>query len=168
MLTPTVILIVLALLAATTATAARPHPNPRVDTAQRLNRALAGTPMHGLGWILEAEGRRAGVHPAFIAAVAGVESSFGAAHCTQNTYWVFGLGSCARSWTPPYFTSWRQAIRYQARFLHDRWIAKGARDPWTIGRTYCPPCGNRWGDKIAHFMGRLGFPAAVTYRKGAA
>lgn len=142
------------------------HAGQRSDTARKLDAGLAGTPMHGLGWILEAEGHRAGVHPAFIAAVAGVESSYGAAHCTQSRYWVFGLGSCARAWTPPYFRSWRQAIRYQARFLRDRWIRRGADDPWTIGRTYCPPCGNRWGDEIARHMRRMGFRPVVTYQKG--
>lgn len=148
------------LLAATTATAARPHPNPRVDTAQQLNRGLAGTPMAGLGWILEAEGHRAGVHPAFIAAAAGLESAWGRLACHGNPYNAWGLGSCGRSWTPPTFPTWRAAIRYYARFIRQRWPS--ARTPYDL-HGYCECGAQAWGSRVAWNMDRLGFPAIVRY-----
>lgn len=147
--------ITLALALAAPAADAAPGPHARL--AQQLNRGLAATPMRGLGYILEAEGRRYGVHPGFVAAVAAVETSYGAAMCLPFNAW--GISSCGRAWRAPTFRSWRDGIRYASRFLAERWLRRGVSSPWAIGRTYCPPCGDRWGDRVAWFMRRLGFPA---------
>lgn len=136
------------------------HAGDRSDTARQLNAGLAGTPMRGLGYILEAEGRRAGVHPAFIAAAAGLESAWGRLACRDNPYNAWGLGSCDRAWKVPHFRTWRQAIRYYARFIRDRWPS--ARTPYDL-HGYCQ-CGTRsWGSRVAWNMDRLGFPAHVRY-----
>lgn len=140
------------------------HAGKRSDVAQRLNRGLAGTPMQGTGWKLEHAAHRHNVSPYLIAAIAGVESSYGRVHCRQSRYWVFGLGSCGRNWTPPLFRSWGHAYDYMARFLRDRWISRGASSATSIGYTYCPPCGSRWGAAVDWHMSRLGWPTRVTYR----
>lgn len=151
----------LTLLAAPIAQAKR--VNPRVETARTLNRGLAGTPMARTGWKLEAAAYRYRVSPYFIAAIAGVESSYGAAHCSQSRYWVFGLGSCGRSWTPPVFRTWGHTYMYFAKFLRDRWLSRGITSATAIGYTFCPPCGARWGAKIAEHLAARGWPPGVIY-----
>lgn len=148
-------LTLLALLIANCATA---KGGIRHDTARKLNRNLAGTPLAGTGWLLENEGHRHGVHPAFIAAVAGLESAWGRLPCTHNPKNVWGLGSCDRAWQVPHFTTWRQAIRYFARFIRQRWPS--ARTPYDL-HGYCQ-CGS-WGSRVAWNMDRLGFPPVVRY-----
>ncbi|MCR4339124.1 MAG: hypothetical protein NUW01_04460 [Gemmatimonadaceae bacterium] len=157
----TLILLCFLLLALTATSVASARGNP---TAAALNRGLARTPMRGLGQVLDEEGRRANVSPYLIAAIAGLESSYGAHPCRSNTRNVWGLASCKRGYGIPFFASWRQAIRFQAQLLRRGWLAKGVRDVYTIGRSYCPPCGNGWGAKVAWFMRSLGGSVRVTYR----
>ncbi|MCR4340685.1 MAG: hypothetical protein NUW01_12460, partial [Gemmatimonadaceae bacterium] len=129
-----------------------------------LNRGLARTPLHGLGKVLDEEGRRQNVSPYLIAAIAGLESSFGKYPCRSNPKNVWGLASCKSGYGIPFFRSWRQAIRFQAELLRDGWLSRGVRDVYTIGRSYCPPCGNGWGAKVGWLMRSLGGPTRVTYR----
>lgn len=132
----------------------------RSDVARQLNANLAGTPMAGLGYILEAEGHRGNVHPAFIAAAAGLESAWGRIPCRGNELNVWGLGSCDRAWQVPHFRSWRHAIRYYARFIRQRWPS--ARTPYDLPG-YCE-CGSAsWGSRVAWNMDRLGFAPQVRY-----
>lgn len=100
-----------------------------------------------------------------MAAIAGVESSYGRAACRGNRFNVWGLGSCGRSWSPPVFSSWWAAADYYARFLRDRWLDRGVRTATAIGITYCPPCGSRWGTAVEWHMTRAGWPTTVTYMK---
>ena len=161
----TVTLAALLVLALASAASARgstlvPQSSPRVE----LNRGLAHTPLRGLGAILDEEGRRQNVSPYLIAAIAGLESSYGLHPCRSNPRNVWGLASCKRGYGIPYFTSWRQAIRFQAGLLRRGWLSKGVRDVYTIGSSYCPPCGNGWGAKVGWLMRSLGGPVRVTYR----
>lgn len=137
-------------------------PGPRASVALKLNRGLRGTPMRGLGFLLEREGRRAGVHPAFIAGVAGVESSYGAAMCLPYNAW--GISSCGNAWRAPTFGSWREGIRYAARFFKRQWPS--ARSPWDFHGYCVDRYGNdcpTWPGKVAANMRRLGFGATVSY-----
>ena len=139
----------------------RASAGDRSQVAQKLNRGLAGTPMHGLGWILEAEGHRHGISPYFMAAVAATESSLGRASCRNNRKNVWGLASCTNMWHVPYFETWREAIRFYARFLASRWPS--ARSPYEYyGYAACDRC---WGSKTAYWMGRL-FGVAPETRYG--
>lgn len=152
-----------ALIALLTLTAAaeakRPHHNHRFQVAAQLNRGLSGTPMANTGFALEAAGWRWHVHPALIAAIAGTESSFGAAACSGNPRNAFGLSSCGSGWSVPYFHSWRQAYQFMGRFLSSRWPS--ARTPWDYhGYAACSSC---WGTHTAQWMNHLGFPATVRY-----
>ena len=128
----------------------------------KLNAGLAGTPMKGTGIVLERAGWREHVHPAFMAAVAGVESAWGRLYCQRFNAW--GLGSCPLLWHPPTFRSWAEAYDYYARFLRDRWPS--ARKPSDF-HGYCrTPSGAdcpTWPSSVAWNMDRLGFPPTVTY-----
>ncbi len=128
-------------------------------TAVKLNRALAGTPMAGTGFALVTESRRYRLNPALIAAIAGTESSYGAAACQSNRFNAFGLSSCGSGWLVPRFQSWREAYRFMAKFLTERWPF--AKSPYDLhGYAACDDC---WGRKTAAHMLELGFPATTRW-----
>jgi len=126
---------------------------------RQLNDGLAGTPMAGLGVVLEREGRKHGVSPFFMAAAAGTESSFGAAPCSNNRKNVWGLAACDGRWHVPYFNSWQEAIGFYARFLSSRWPS--ARTPYDYHRyAACTPC---WGRKTSLHMSRFNVGNSTRY-----
>ncbi len=136
------------------------------DVIRRLQRGLAGTPMAGSERELEAAGRAYHVHPAFIAAIAGTESTFGEAACASNRYNAFGLSSCGSGWSVPNFQSWGEAYRFMAAFLtgHTR-VTRG----WPGARTTYDYKGyaansRSWGAKCAYWMqARFGLGNTVYY-----
>jgi hypothetical protein len=116
--------------------------------------------MRGTGFALVTEAKQWNIHPALIAAIAGTESSYGAAACRNQPYNAYGLASCGTSWRVPYFASWRDSFRFMARFLATRW--PGAHTPWDLrGYAACDSC---WAAKVAWHMRRLGFPATARWR----
>lgn len=125
-----------------------------------LERGLRGTPMAGTSKTLEKWGRRFGVSPYFMVAVAATESSIGHAACSNNRYNVWGLASCNSSWYVPPFRSWDEAIRFYANFLAKRW--PGHSTPYSFaGYAACDAC---WGRKVSEWMGHLfGVPAVTRY-----
>lgn len=132
----------------------------RADMWRRLNRGLNGTPMEGTGKDLEQAGRRYHVHPAFIAAIAGTESSFGAAPCSSNRFNAYGLANCQGIWSVPAFRSWADSYLFMARFLSSRW--PHARTTYDFhGYAACDDC---WGRKTAeHMRARFGVGSSVVY-----
>ncbi len=132
----------------------------RVAMWRRLDAGLDGTPMGGTGRDLEAAGRRYGIHPAFIAAIAGTESSFGAAPCASNRFNAYGLANCGSIWGVPAFRSWRDSYLFMGRFLSSRW--PGARTPFDFhGYAACSSC---WGSKTEWWMrARFGVGPEVRY-----
>lgn len=123
---------------------------------KQLRHGLQGTPLASIIETLEETGRKWNVNPVFVASIAGVESSFGAAACGGNAW---GIGSCSTG-----FATFAEGGRYTTRMLRASYINHGLRDPWSIGRVYCPPCRNGWGDKVIWFMKyRFGASVSVTY-----
>lgn len=121
---------------------------------------MRGTPMAGTGILLERHGRRHGVSPYFMVAVAATESSIGVAACRNNRRNVWGLASCVNSWPVPYFETWDEAIAFYARFLASRW--PGHSTPYSFrGYAACSEC---WARKVSYWMGALfGVPARTVY-----
>lgn len=164
-MTLTLIAALVATYAASAATHHRkPHHSRGYLLAVQLNRALASTPMRGTGWALATEGRAAGVHPAFIAAVAGKESSYGAQPCRANRMNVWGLSSCRRGWAVPQFRTWRQAIRFFAHWFQSRFAY--ARTPYDV-HGYCvtgsgADCPS-WAADVAYRMRALGFAPSTRW-----
>lgn len=159
----TTLIVLLAILILTTAAyAATPKriSPARQNVVKQLNAGLAGTPMQGTGKQLEAAGWKHRVHPAFMAAAAGLESAWGRLACNGNRWNLWGLGSCNRYWRVPYFATPGQAFDYYARFLRTRW--PNARSPYDF-HGYCE-CGTRsWGSRVSWNMDRLGFGSSVRY-----
>ncbi len=130
----------------------------RASTWRRLEQGLAGSPMAGTARELEAAGRRHGVSPYFIAAIAATESSLGAAMCGNFNAW--GLGNCTGIWNVPAFRSWGEAYDYMARFLKGRWPS--ARTTYDFGGYAA--CSSCWGAKTESHMRRLfGVSNSVRY-----
>lgn len=126
---------------------------------RRLRIGLTSTPMAGS----ERELLRAGLHwhiaPEFIAAIAGTESSFGAAACSNNRYNAFGLSSCGAGWHVPPFQSWKEAYEFMGRFLTSRW--PNARTTYDYhGYAACSSC---WGAKTESQMRRFGVNNSVRF-----
>jgi len=109
---------------------------------------------------LEQQGRRFGVSPFFMAAVAATESSLGRAACANNRFNVWGLANCDGRWHVPSFGSWDEAVAFYARFLSSRWPS--ATSPYHYrGYAACDDC---WGRKTASWMRSLfGVPPITTY-----
>lgn len=104
--------------------------------------------MHDTGRELEAAGRKHGVSPFFIAAIAGTESGFARQPCYPNTRNAWGLSSCTSGWHVPWFATWAAAYNFMAKFLHERW--PNASSPYDYhGYAACSSC---WGAKTAYWM----------------
>jgi len=131
----------------------------RERVVKALDATLAGTPMQHTGRALEAAGWKQGVHPAFIAAIAGTESSYGRIACRNARYNAFGLASCGSSWRVPYFPTWSSAYTFMAKFLTSRWPR--ATSPYDyFGYAACSSC---WGRATAWHMERFGLGTSVRY-----
>lgn len=145
-----------------------PQVRRQRSVIERLDRFLAPYPMRGLGRTLERVGRREGVSPFFIVAVAGKESTFGLASCGLGGRNVWGLGACGSAWSPPSFDTWGEAIRFFARFVQGRTsVYRGwpsARTPWDF-HGYCSGCESSWASGVSRFMAMMGEQRAeVRYR----
>jgi len=131
----------------------------RERVVKALDATLAGTPMQRTGRELEAAGWKHHVHPAFIAAIAGTESSYGRLACRNARYNAFGLASCGSSWRVPYFPTWSSAYTFMAKFLTSRWPR--ATSPYHYyGYAACSSC---WGRATAYHMERFGLGTNVRY-----
>lgn len=107
--------------------------------------------MQGTEKELEQAGRRYGISPYFIAAIAATESTLGAHACGPHGYNAWGLANCDGRWDVPTFNSWEEAYLYMGRFLSQRWPT--AIDPYDyVGYAKCSSC---WGDATANHMRRL-------------
>lgn len=133
--------------------------SPRYLTAAKLNRGLAGTPLHGLGFKLEAAGYRWKISPFFMAAISATESSLGRELCNNNPKNIWGLASCTNSWPVPYFETWREAFHFFGRFLVKTW--PGARTPHDF---HGYAASSTWAYKTTYFMRALfGVGPSVRY-----
>ena len=127
---------------------------------RRLQNGLSGTRMDGSAGPLEAIARKWGVSPYFIAAIAGTESSFGAAACSGNPFNAYGLSSCTTGWSVPYFKSWAESYEFMGRFLTSRWPS--ARTTYDF-HGYAASSSS-WGAKCAFWMRvKFGVGNTVSY-----
>ena len=140
--------------------ACRHQKETHEDVIVQLESGLARTPMAGTGRDLFAAARKFRISPFFIAAIAGTESSFGAASCRGNPYNAFGLASCGSSWNVPYFPTWKHAYLFMGKFLTDRWPSASTTYHY-YGYAACSSC---WGAKTAmHMRSRFGVDNGVRW-----
>ena len=130
------------------------------DDLRRLRAGLTGTHMAGSERALEAAGRHWGISPYFIAAIAGTESSFGAASCAGAPFNAYGLASCGSSWHVPSFSSWGDSYEFMGEFLTSRWPHATTTYSYS-GYASCSSC---WGAKTAYWMkAKFGMGPSVSY-----
>jgi hypothetical protein len=122
------------------------HANDEV--LRKLRIGLSGTPMAGTERELEAAGKRWHVSPFFIAAIAGTESSFGAAACSGNPKNAYGLSSCTSGWRVPYFRSWAESYEFMGEFLTSRWPSSRT----TYNYNGYAANSQAWGAKCEYWM----------------
>jgi hypothetical protein len=109
--------------------------------------------MEGTGEIIVNQSEKYDINPYFVVAVAGKESSLGAAACSKNRKNVWGLGACGRVWSVPRFKNWIQAINYFVRFIDRLW--PNAQTPFQF-YGYCNGCETEWGNDVAGYMRNMG------------
>ena len=115
--------------------------------ADNIDRALRAysSPLAGHGATFVREGHRYHVAPELVAAIAGVESTFGRAACGFNAW---GVASCQGV----RFASWPDGIAYVSRLVRERYLDSGIVSLHAIGRVYCPPCGPKWASDVSWLM----------------
>lgn len=133
-------------------------------TAAQIDRYLKGkgSPLSGYGKSFVSAGRRYGVSPALLVAIAGAESSFGKIESGTNN--SFG-------WGPGYdFASREAGINAVAKGLKQNYLNKGLRSIAAIGAKYAPgkaandPTGlnSHWTKNVTQFYKELGAGGALT------
>ena len=114
--------------------ASKQSHSQRFRVVQKLKRGLRGTPLAPHAFRLESEGWRWNINPFLVAAIAGTESSFGAAACGGNAW---GIAACGIS-----FGSFGEGIRYTTRLLRTNYLNLGYRTLDRVGSRYAA-CGSR-------------------------
>lgn len=148
------VLTLAAIPAETAAAAAPPKHSPRFLNARRLNAGLAGTPLAGYGFDFEAAGWRYNVNPFFVAAIAGTESSFGAAACGGNAW---GIASCGMT-----FPTFHEGLWYTTKLLREHYLGKGLLTLVAVGTKYAA-CGTCWAASTERHMRRFSAAPPLTY-----
>jgi hypothetical protein len=124
------------------------------------------SPMTGSGAAFVAEGRAHGVDPAFLVAITGAETSFGALlysengdQCTYNAFnWFYGA-----TWPQSDFGSWDEAIARVAEGLSGSlYYGSGLYSVLAIAPRYCPDGTDNWINNVSSFMTQLGGDPADT------
>jgi hypothetical protein len=127
----------------------------RYRVVQRLQKGLRGTPLAPQAFRLESEGWRWNINPFLVAAIAGTESSFGAAACGGNAW---GIGNCGFS-----FASFGDGVTYATRLLRTGYLNLGYVTLDRVGARYAA-CGSCWAEKTGWFMrARFDSPLTLTY-----
>lgn len=84
-----------------------------------------------------------------LVAISGVESTFGKFYL-DDTYNAYGWGGGLIK-----FSSWPEGIASISADLKTKYVDKGAKDIYQIGRIYCPPNSANWSSKVQYFMDKI-------------
>lgn len=138
--------------------------------AQQIDRYLKskGSPLAGYGRRFVAAGRRNGVDPRLLVAIAGQETSFATYKPSQAIRNAWGWGPHIK------FPSWGAGIDEIARGLRSGYLDQGLRTIPQIGKKWAPigaendPTGlnNNWAKGVSRFYGELGGQVEVGPQAG--
>ncbi len=149
------------------ATRSRPGPptwpwNPVPIEAGALDAFLAqrGSPLAGLGTALLEAGWRYNVDPRLLVAIAGADTSFGRALCTDYNAWNWFWWE----WCNSPFESWEQALDEVARGLRLYYLDAGLTDVDMIANRYGPlddprdtlGLNRHWPTNVTRYIEQLG------------
>ena len=119
------------------------------------------SPLAGLGSVFVAEGKRNGINPALLVAIAGAESSFGKANSGSHNAWGWGPGRD--------FPSWQAAISAIASGLRTGYFNEGRTTIQQIGAKWAPQgaandptnLNSNWVENVRKFYRELGAGSPV-------
>jgi len=133
-------------------------PNFPVEIADaRVSKLKAYLESHGSPLASEAEhfiaeADRLGLDWKLVAAISGVESTFGK-HIPQNSYNCWGWGIFTGASDGIHFASWKDGITTVSEGLKHNYVDKGASSVEQIGRIYA--ASPTWSTKVRFFLQRI-------------
>lgn len=135
-----------------------------IPSLAQFKKGLAGTPMASEAAAIYSVARRNGVNPAFVAGLAGAESSFGSAGYARGTHNPYGYGVHSGF----KYKSYAQATDAMTRSLHGGlYYGAGIRDINGVINKYTPSSdGNNPTAHVAHIKAlgsRTGGDASVVF-----
>lgn len=113
------------------------------------------SPLAGYGAAFVRAGRKYGVNPALMVAIAGAESSFGRYNSGAHNAWGWGPGID--------FPSWQAGIEAIAKGLRQNYLGQGLRTVKQIGSKWAPAgaandptnLNSHWTSNVEKFFGQL-------------
>lgn len=90
---------------------------------------------------------------AIVAAIAGVESTFGK-HVPKNSYNAWGWGIPTGSQSGIGFSDWEDGIGIVSQGLKEKYMDNGATNLASIGKIYAPPS-TTWAHNVEFFMNQI-------------
>ena len=123
----------------------------RSDKLETFLRAF-DSPLSGEAEHFVSEADRVGIDWRFVAAIAGVESTFGK-HIPNGSYnaWGWGIPTGAQSGLA--FSSWKEAITAVSEGLRFNYLDRGAQTVEQIGRIYA--ASPRWAGNVRYFLEKI-------------
>ncbi len=114
--------------------------------------ASHNSPLAGVANVFVREADEHGLDWKFVAAIAGVESTFGK-HTPQHSFnaWGWGIPTGAQSGVG--FTGWEEGIATVSEGLKTNYIDRGATSIEAIGRIYA--ASPAWAAKVRFFMDKI-------------
>lgn len=88
-----------------------------------------------------------------VAAIAGVESTFGK-RIPKNSYNAWGWGIPTGKQSGIGFTDWEDGIATVSKGLKENYMDRGATNLASIGRIYAPPS-TTWAGNVQYFMNEI-------------
>ncbi|MBI4130819.1 hypothetical protein HY468_05865 [Candidatus Roizmanbacteria bacterium] len=104
-------------------------------------------------FVTEADTYELGDNWSLVAAIAGVESTFGK-HIPRESYnaWGWGIPTGAKSGIG--FDNWDHGIEIVTKGLKEKYIDRGADTPEKMSRIYAPPS-KTWAGNVRFFMKKI-------------
>ncbi|MBI3385485.1 glucosaminidase domain-containing protein [Candidatus Gottesmanbacteria bacterium] len=130
-------------------------PIPKDTRAQRLEAYLAShdSPLTQDADFFVSEADRLNIDWKLVAAIAGVESTFGK-QIPTGSYNAWGWGVFTGALDGVHFTGWRDGITQVSEGLKTNYFDKGAKTIYDVGWIYAAN-GNSWGNHVQFFLDQI-------------
>ncbi len=128
-----------------------PAPDSRVRTL-KLFLKQQNSPLSDEAWYFIWEADRLSLDWRLVAAIAGVESTFGK-RIPQRSYNAWGWAVYTGKQSGANFQSWKHGITTVSEGLRYNYLDNGAQSLAAIGRRYA--ASTRWTGNVSHFMDKI-------------
>jgi hypothetical protein len=120
--------------------------DPRVKKIKKLYHNY-GSPLESKAEYMVAVSDRFGIDYRLVPAISIVESSGGL--YTYRPYNAWGWGGQGGAFT---FSSWEESIWVVTKGIKEGYWDYGARTPYQMARSYCPPTWQSWAGKVTYVL----------------